>query len=208
MDVTTDVLIAGSMRAAQVRRVVERGEAISMNRSAKSPVLLVWHNSGNPAVASADRWVVAVTGEKASARSVLCTAMAEAALRDAAVMVLTPAPWDPDDYVSALGYVEAAEQPEVWAIPRPDNLAALILQQPSVDHLIVTTADDAVLVDALLGNAELAAMRARFELLVLPRSFERRRTHESSGGIEIPSSADYLVAAAAPGYRLGASGLE
>ncbi len=95
MDVTTDVLIAGSMRAAQVRRVVERGEAISMNRSAKSPVLLVWHNSGNPAVASADRWVVAVTGEKASARSVLCTAMAEAALRDAAVMVLTPAPWDP-----------------------------------------------------------------------------------------------------------------
>ncbi len=208
MDVTTDVLIAGSKRAAQVRRVVERGDVISVNRSAKSPVLLVWHNSGNPAAASADRWVVAVTGERASARSVLCTAMAEAGLRGAAVMVLTPAPWDPDDYVSAIGYVEAAEQPEVWAIPRPDDLAALILQQPSVDHLIVTTADDAALIDTLLGNAELAAMRARFELLVLPRSFGRRRTHESSGSIEIPSSADYLVAAAAPGYRMGASGLE
>ncbi|QNJ90917.1 hypothetical protein HZU40_22095 [Mycolicibacterium fluoranthenivorans] len=181
MDVTTDVLIAGSMRAAQVRRVVERGDAISVNRSATSPVLLVWNDSGNPAAASADRWVVAVTGEKASARSVLCTAMAEAALRDAAVMVLTPAPWDPDDYMRAIGYVEAAEQPEVWALPRPEDVAALILQQPGVDHLIVTTADDAALIDTLLGNAEFAAMRARFELLVLPRSFRRRRTHESSG---------------------------
>jgi hypothetical protein len=208
MDVTTDVLIAGSMRAAQVRRVAEHGDAISVNRCATSPVLLVWNDFGNPAAASADRWVVAVTGEKASARSVLCTAMAEAALRDAAVMVLTPAQWDPDDYLGAIGYVEAAKQPEVWALPRPDDLAALILQQPSVDHLIVTTADDAALIDALLGNAELVAMRACFELLVLPRSCKRGGTHESSGSMEIPPSADYLVAAAAPGYGMGASGLE
>ncbi|MGJ6124007.1 hypothetical protein QN239_15715 [Mycolicibacterium sp. Y3] len=207
MDIT-DVLIAGSTPAVQICRAAEHGDAGSATRSAKSPMLLAWNNSGSPAAASTDRWVVAVTSRKASARSVLRTAMAEAALRGAAVMVLTPAPWDPDDYVSAIGYVEAAEQPEVWAIPRPDDLAALILQQPSVDHLIVTTADDAALIDTLLGNAELAAMRARFELLVLPRSFGRRRTHESSGSIEIPSSANYLVAAAAPGYRMGASGLE
>ena len=187
MDVATDDLTAGSMRAGQVRRVLEYGGALSVNRSATSPVLLVCNDSRNPAAASADRWVVAVTGEKASARSVLSTAIAEAALRDAAVMVLTPASWDPDDYLSTIGYTEAAQQPEVWALPRPDDLAALILQQPSVDHLIVTTVDDVALVDTLLGNPELAAMRARLELLVLPRSSERTRTHESSGPSEIAS---------------------
>jgi len=86
--------------------------------------------------------------------------------------------------------------------------AAKPLGDSELGELIVTTADDAALIDALLGNAELVAMRACFELLVLPRSCKRGGTHESSGSIEIPPSADYLVAAAAPGYGMGASGLE
>lgn len=180
MDVVTDVPTVDACETEKVLPAAEYPDAASIIRSARSPVRLVWTNSGKNETHCNDRWVVAVTRQTASAGSVLSTAIREAVRWGATVMLLTPPHCDPEDYLSAIGYVEAADQAELWAIARPEDLAALILQQPGVDHLIVTTADDAAVIDTFVRNPEIAAMRAQLELLILPRSVERIRTREPS----------------------------
>ncbi len=160
------------------------------------------------AAASPHRWIVAVTSRKASAGSVLRTAVDDGARDGGAVMKLVPAHRDADEYLTEIGFFETCRPPQVWAMPRSGDLAALVSHHPDVDHRIITTGDDTALIDALIADSELAEVTAHLELPVLPRPNDRRRTYESSASGQIPLSTDRLVDSSAPGHGLGVAGVK
>ncbi|CDO11020.1 hypothetical protein C1S82_12035 [Mycolicibacterium cosmeticum] len=164
-----DKLVARSHCAALLCLAARDARASAVLGWARSPVLLVW-NPQRQRWVSEDGWVVAVIGAEADAGRVLRAAMVEARLRDSSVMVLAPHGTEPDEYVRIAESVCPEPDLEVWVLPRPTDLVAMLLQHPDLDHLIVTTADDTALLASLLGNRELDAMQARLEVLVLPQT--------------------------------------
>ncbi|MCV7213360.1 hypothetical protein [Mycolicibacterium canariasense] len=164
-----DILVTRPHRAALLCLDAQDARASAVLGAARSPVLLLW-NPQRQRWASEDGWVVAVIATEAAAARVLHAAMREARLRDSAVMVLAPHGTEPDAYTREARSVCPEADLDVWVMPRPTDLIAMVLQHPDLDHLIVTTADDTALLASLVGNRELDAMQARLEVLVLPRA--------------------------------------
>ncbi|MCX2715598.1 universal stress protein [Mycolicibacterium sp. J2] len=163
-----DVLVARSHCAELLCLAARDARASAVLGRARSPMLLVW-NPQRQRRASDDGWVVAVTATDVAAGRVLPAAITEARLRGSAVMVLAPHGAEPDDYVRITDSVCPEPDLDVWVLPGPPDLVAMVLQHPDLDHLIVTTADDTALLASLLGNRELDAMQAPLEVLVLPQ---------------------------------------
>jgi nucleotide-binding universal stress UspA family protein len=140
--------------------------------SALSPVILVrQHHS--PAAHPTDRWVVAVMEHGASAVDVLRTAVAEARLRRAAVMALTPADCDPERYLAGLGEpLDGTSDVEIWALPQPRDVLALLLQSSDLEHLVVAAADCHALVSAFTDESAAPPLPDHFSLLVVPGGTE------------------------------------
>lgn len=180
----TDILVAESQRAAMMCLAAHDVRTWSILAATRSPVVLIWNPRGQRS-APADGWVVAATADRAAARRVLRTAIAEAVLRDSALMAMVPDGPDPGACVTEAEF--AGADLDVWVMPQPVDLVAMLLQHPDLDHLIVTTAGDTALLRSLLGRPELDAMQAGLEVLVLPRCAEVSTVRRRCSGAQAPS---------------------
>ncbi|PRC44045.1 hypothetical protein C6A85_000000102235 [Mycobacterium sp. ITM-2017-0098] len=161
------VLLDESRRAAMLC-LASRSMTALVATIASSPVVVVpqHHSDAN----EPDRWVVAVMERGPSAGSVLQTAIFEARLRHAAVMALTPAGRDPEEYFAEIG--EPLEcggaGVEIWAVPQPGDVLAMLLQSPDLEHLVVAAADNHSIIGTFTDAAARTAPPAHFSLLVVP----------------------------------------
>lgn len=137
----------------------------------KSPVALVRRRRSHPPT-PADRWVVAVMGQSSSASTVLRVAISEARVRHAAVMALVPPGYEPEACLAEInGPLESTgtgADIEIWALPQPRDVVAMLLQSPELEHLVVTEAENQTLLHAFVDDGVMPALPENFSLLLVP----------------------------------------
>lgn len=166
------VLLDESRRAAMLC-LASRSMTALVAPIASSPVVFVRQDCSS--AADPDRWVVAVMEKSSSAVSVLHTAIFEARMRHAAVMALTPAGCDPEAFFAEIG--ESLEctgaDVQVWALPQPRDVLAMLLQSPDLEHLVVAAADNHSIIGTFTDEAATPVPPPHFSLLVVPNETPR-----------------------------------
>ena len=144
---------------------IRGGRLLKALRGVPVPVAIVGHRA---ATCSDDRWVLAVMHTRDAAEVVWRSALAEARLRSAAVMVLAPPGQDPEQLVLDLTRRAGGSDLEVWAMPWAADVAVLIAQAPNSRHVVVLRADAAEMIVDILVRTPDVAPRADYAVLVLP----------------------------------------
>jgi nucleotide-binding universal stress UspA family protein len=183
-----EVLVESSPAAALVclgwKGVEEKPErrgltAAEVARSALCPVAIV-HRRHTRRPLEPGRWIVAVLDGAPGAPAILQTAMEEAQLRDAPVLVLTP--WstttrssaeDEDGLRARLDRYRDESEPDadvqICAIPMPDHVLNLLNQSAQIDQLVIVGRSDSGLVEQLIGPEAQAILRkTNCSLLIEP----------------------------------------
>lgn len=118
-----------------------------------------------------DCWVVAVLADESRAKAVLSAAFREAAVRGAAVMVLASPGGDAQsiaDWIDEDPEFEIDPRCEIWVLPAPTDVLDLLLTNPDFEHVVITSDDNAPLVDAFARRIQRGAMPEHFSLIVVP----------------------------------------
>ncbi len=162
------VCIGRSCSPSQDSAAPKQSMATQLIRNSLAAVAVVQrrqlHTTSTP-----DRWVVALLEATLGEDRVLHGAVGEGLLRGAAVMALTQGGDEFDDasverlHASLgrrLASVEHANPDlEIWAMPYPDDVLGLLLQEPTVDHLVVAGPTHRDLIDELLSAEASSVLR-------------------------------------------------
>lgn len=133
----------------------------------------------NGTAQSDDCWVVAVLTDESRASAVLSAAFREAAVRGAAVMVLVPPGGDAQsiaDWFDEDPEFDIDPRCEIWVLPAPPDVLDLLLTNPDFEHVVITSDDNAPLVDAFARRLQRGAMPGHFSLIVVPATTAANRT--------------------------------
>lgn len=168
----SDVVVAESQRAAVLFLPMTGIDVQTVIPLARSPVHLVTAGHAPATGADHDRWVIAVIPDSTVAVPIMTAALGEAQWRGAAVMALTPRGHDAAEFLIQSGFVDNARTPEVWAVPKSDDPAALIAEHADLDQLVVASAEDAELVSDLSDRCSRAHLCGTVEILILPSARE------------------------------------
>lgn len=102
--------------------------------------------------------------EPSSVDDVLRAALLEARTGGAAVMALVPPGVDSAEIGERL--CRDADDVEVWVLPQPPDLVAMLLQSPETDQLVVASIEDSALIDTFTGRAD--ALPRNISLIIVP----------------------------------------
>ena len=128
---------------------------------------------------SDDRWVVAVLADKSNASAVLSAAFREAAVRGAAVMVLAPPGGDAQsiaDWIDEDPEFDIDRRCEIWVLPAPTDVLDLLLTNRDFEHVVITSDDNAPLVDDFARRIQRGAIPGHSSMIVIPATTAANRT--------------------------------
>lgn len=161
-------------------------------RQASSPVAVVRVRHSTSTVPR-ESWVVAIVHAVPAAESVWSAAVAEARLRDAAVMLLAPRGVSPDSLVAGLADARACSEVEVWAMPWTDDVPGLVAQASEDEQLVVVSAEARTTLQGLFGPESCGASLCSVVVLPSGTSSVESVRLATLGGVEL---GDFVTSAA------------
>lgn len=117
-------------------------------------------------VAVPERWVVALLTDPARTDHVLRVAIDEARSRGATIMALLPTEYCQGAVPSAIEALGDSAEVEIWVMPQPDDLVAMLLQSPESEHVVVADADDAAVIHTVIHHVGTPGLTGGLTLLM------------------------------------------